>query len=215
MSLTLARYRYCPPTAADFPTLVTTNSESQAPIIQNTTGRGLNLQFGNNPASGFNIRGCFKNLNAASNQSIIARFEWPSWGFNYLGMGLAITDGTKFVTWAMGWGQNQPYYAADYWANSTTHTTTLYNPSSTYAGGGMEWMRMDIVGGALTNFFVGCNGVDWLELYSGSVAADITPTKVGLAFFLEKSGGNYPPTGTNLTFFNCLYYSDPDITPPV
>ena len=121
---------------------------------------------------------------------------------------------TLTINWNLG-GNVRGVYQVLRWTNSTTLNGTIpYNPS-TYTGGGMEWMRMDIVGGALTNFFVGCNGKDWLELYSGSQSAFITPTKVGLVSVVYKNAGQFPPAGTNLTYLNCLYYSDPDITPAI
>lgn len=215
-NFTLARYRYCPPLASQFPTIVGTNSEN--PTIMNTTGRGLHMDFGNNPSGTYSIRGCFKNINAASSQSIIARFEFPGWGWNTMCSGLAVTDGTKYVTHGINWnanGSKAAIYQVLQWTNSTTLGGTVPYSPATYTGGGMEWMRMDMVGGALTNFFVGCNGVDWLEIYSGSQGSFITPTQVGMFILGGKGGGQIPPTGTNLSFLNMLYYSDPDITPAV
>ena len=221
--IVMDRYRYVPPLAAQFSTIVGTNSEN--PTLTDTTGRGLNIAFGTNPASGDNVRGAFKSLNAASSQTIIARFEWMEYGWDFAGAGLAFTDGTKIIAFSHTW-RGLPGYNIDFWTNNTSFSSepliTGQNDVSSISGqaktgvGGMEWMRVDIVSGVPTIFYVGPNGTDWLELYNTSTSSFMSsPTEVGFQITVNRNGGQMPISGTQQMFLNVLYYKDPDIVPGV
>jgi len=216
--IVMDRYRYVPPLASQFPTIIGTNSEN--PTVTDTTGRGLNIAFGTNPASGDNVRGCFKSLNAATTQSIIARFEFMAYGWEFTLAGLGFYDGTKVISYAQSW-RGTPGFNVDFWTNNTTFSsepliTGSNAGSSPSSSGGMEWMRVDIVSGHPQNFFVGPNGTDWIELYNGSTSSFMaSPTKVGFVMEVNRNTGSMPVSGTQQMFLNVLYYKDPDIVPSV
>lgn len=209
----LARQRYFPPLKSAFTTIVSTNSES--PTITDTSDRGLNIAFGVNPVSGNNVRGCFKALNAASNQSIIARFEPTPVFFGVTDCGLAFTDGTKFISFGPG-DNNGPGQLVIYeWNSNVSFNQSLGSLVTAQLPGGVEWFRVDIVSGAIKDFFLSMNGKDWIKVFSTALNGFMTPTKVGFYIDISRLGGSLQPiAGTQQGFLNVLYYSDPDIVPP-
>lgn len=209
----LARDRYAPPTAAQFATLVGTNAEN--PTATDTTDRGLALGFGTNPlttGSGDNLRLVLKNVNAAANQSVIARLEWPPFGWSYSAAGLAFYDGTKILAFVFDKGATSSM-KVEQWTNNTTFGSTLTSTVSTVMSTDAEWLRADIVSSKLTDFFVSRNGKDWMKIFSGDQSAFITPTKVGFVMLVNRNTGALPVAGTQQMTMSVLYYSDPDIVP--
>lgn len=209
-----ARTRYAPPLASQFAALtIGTNSEN--PTITDTSDRGLQVAFGISPASGDNVRGIFKNLNAATNQSIIARFEFAPNFPNFISNGLSFTDGTKIITFGMGAaGGSVAQFFVTEWNSSTSFSGNVFTSTSN-VNPATEWLRADIVAGKLSKFFVSMNGKDWIEIVSSDTSGFMTPTKVGLYTAVNRNGGDLPISGTQNAFGNCLYYSDPDIVPSI
>ena len=203
------RYRYAPPGKASFNSLtVSTNSES--PTATDTSGRGLLVQFGVNPAAGDNLRGFFKAANSATAQSVIARFDFPTWGLaNYFGGGLAFSDGTKFNVIRTDYRNAVPYMFIDDWTNSTTFGSTLLS----FPWPEPSWVKWDVVGGHPQTISIGPNGTDWMEMYNTSDASLSALSYVGFVVYANRSSGNEPISGAQQMFLNVLYYSDPDIVP--
>lgn len=204
----LARYRYAPPLVSQF-SHATYGTNSENPTISDTSDRGLAFKYGVSPAGGNNCRAKTKLLNAATNQSIIARFEFPPVLYNFNGAGLVFTDGTKFIVFGIGSDGNIQVLT---FSNTTTFGSALVSEQTGNAGA-MEWLKADIVSGALQTFSVSMNGKDWYEVYNTTTSGFFTPTEVGFGGFVNVNSGATPVSGAEVMPFQCLYYSDPDIVP--
>jgi hypothetical protein len=87
------KYRYAPPRASQFATLVATNSQS--PTRTDTNGRGLSIDFGASPAGGDNVRAVLKaKTTLTTTYSIITRMVTTSMVYSFQGSGLCLYDGT-------------------------------------------------------------------------------------------------------------------------
>lgn len=209
----IAAQRYAPPTTSSFTTVVGTNSEN--PSVSDTSDRGLNVTFGVSPGGGNNVRFVGKNINAASNQSIIARLELPILVPQFYGAGLAFYDGTKLITFGVAAHSGDFLQRLDIteWNSTTSFNSNVFE-SVQYPPAMLEWFRMDIVAGKIQRFFVSKNGKDWIEFFNTDLSGFMaTPTKVGVYMAVSQSAGDLPISGTQQNYCNILYYSDPDIVP--
>lgn len=208
----LARYRYAPPLASNFTQKLGTNSVN--PTCTDTSDRGLQVNYGANATSSVGLRAVMKPLNAASNQTITARIEMPDWGYNYTQIGMGFSDGTKYVLYYQiinGEGS----MGVQTWTSNSGGNSTLVSTAGCF-GPGMEWWQMKLVSGHPQTFSFSSNGQDWIELYNTaitSISTTFTPTYVGFLMMVQHSGGTPVVSGTNEFYMNCLYYSDPDISP--
>jgi hypothetical protein len=212
MPVQLAYMRYCPPLASQFTTINGTNA--QTPTVTDTAGRGMVIDFGTSPAAGDNVRTILKAKTVlTTTYSIITRIATSVPGMTF-GSGLALWDGTKIVTFSPGLtASNTPGIRIVQWTNSTTASSAPYqnvnSPSS------FEWLRIDVVAGAPTKFFVSANGIDWFDCFESSQAGFLTYTHVGFCSYINRSGNVLPVAATNQMSASVLYYSDPDIVPAV
>lgn len=216
--LLLSKYRYAPPAASHFSTLIGTNSVN--PTITDsapnsgTTGEGTVLHYGNSIAAGSNIRGAFKSITATSD-TIIARIRQMPIAFDALTSGLALSDGTKIIMFGYGWplatsSLRGPHITAELWTNNTTLNSTQ---KLTYIGGSaFEWWKITFAAHQVTGCYVSDDGVNWIQFFGGSAFLNIS--LAGVAIQITNTAG-FPGLGSDFGFLNLFYYSDSDITPPV
>jgi hypothetical protein len=208
------KYRYAPPRASQFATLVATNSQS--PTRTDTNGRGLSIDFGASPAGGDNVRAVLKaKTTLTTTYSIITRMVTTSMVYSFQGSGLCLYDGTKLVTFAhaCSTGNSSPGIKIDKWTNATTFSAEPFGPPDNKCSKWFEWLRIDVVAGDPSKFYISDNGTDWIQIFAASMAAFLTYTHVGFCTFVNRNGGPFAQSGTNQQNANVLYYSDPDIVP--
>lgn len=180
----LTRDRYSPPAAANFSNIYSTNTVS--PTVADQTGRGMVFDWGASPATGDNVRAATTAKPALTDYSIIARFDTRMMGGNYRDFGICATDGTKFVTYGMGWNTGLPAISCNRWTNNTTFSAaigTTINVPKIY-----EWLRLDIVAGAPKDFYVSNNGQDWILHSSADQSAFLTHTQIGVYGHINAAG---------------------------
>lgn len=211
--ITLAKYRYVPPVAADFGTLIGTNSEN--PTLTDTADRGLSFAFGSNAASGDNLRQALKAKPTATDYDIIARLQGTPLGYNYYSYGLVVSDGTKFVNFGNTIGPlTGSVFSFNKYDSATAYNSnfaTMVAPNTQ----GFEWFRIGVVGGVPTNFYISNNGKDWVLLLSSAVNSFLTYTHIGFYMQVNHTSGNYPADGVPQGFLDVLYWADADIVPAV
>jgi hypothetical protein len=218
----LDRYRYAPPMARQFPylfgtgsaTITTTTGGSQYPTVTDTTNRGMNLTYGTYGSAG--LRGCMKLMNAAKNQTIIARLDFPRWGYEYMDCGgLFMSDGTKFLDFVQDYRSSNRGFFIDQWNSQTSYSSEPLSGTSSESIAEMEWFRWDIVNGNPTNWMVSPNGTDWICIYQSTNSWLASCSYIGFGFQVNHNAGDYPVSGTNEGYLNVLYYKDLDIVPTV
>lgn len=208
----LDRYRYAPPSSAEF----THNFDDGTHVtVTDTSDRGMNVTFGSYASA--TLRGVAKVMNAATNQSIVARLDSPRWGYNYHDAGgLFLSDGTKILTFVQDWRASSPGFYIDQWNSASSSSSELLSGNSDNMLAEMEWFRIDVVNGHPYNFMASTNGTDWLTIYQSSNSwLGSTPWYVGFIMQVNHSSGTYPVSGTNEAYVNVLYYKDLDIVPTV
>jgi hypothetical protein len=207
------RFRYAPPAAADFGTLYEAGTGANPSLID-TTGRGLVMKFGAGTIANNSdyLKAATKAKASASSQDIIARIQTPHC-FNFGLQGLCVSDGTKFV--AFGFAPTSsifPGIKVARWTNDTTFGSDRL--TNFPIGLHVEWLRIGIVSGDPSVFYVSTNGTDWIEVFTESQAGFLTYTQVGLCLHVNRNAGSsFPVAGTEQSLMNVFYYSDPDIGP--
>jgi hypothetical protein len=207
----LDRDRYVPPLASQFATRVLTNAQN--PTVTDTSDRGMVIDFGTSPAAGNNVRAVLKAKTVlTTTYSIIARVRTTAMVFNNLTSGLCLYDGTKLVTFGHSDSSSVTGFNIDKWTNTTTLSVNALTGKSNKW---FEWLRIDVVAGDPSLFYISDNGTDWIQILSLSMAAFLTYTHVGFCSRVNRSGGPTPVAATNQLSASVLYYSDPDIVPAV
>lgn len=214
--ITLAHTRFYPPSASSFPTIVGTNSEN--PTLTDDTHRGLNFAFGSSPATGDNVRHAVKTAPASSNYDIIARFRATPNGFDYTISGFVISDGTKLITFGITAGEGNGYrFAIDKWNSPTSYAGSIIPSAMSPGREHCEWLKLTIVSGVPAQMSVSHSGKDWVRMFDNSAAVSgfLTYTKIGFGQLLNRNFAQVPVSGGPQQFMDVMYWSDPDITPPV
>lgn len=207
----LDRYRYSPPSSAQFTHFF---DDGNHVTVTDTSNRGMNITFGTYVSA--TLRGVAKTMNAAVNQTIIARLDSPRWGYNYYDTGgLFISDGTKILDFVQDWRGGSPGFYVDQWNSATSYSSEDLSGNSSNVLAEMEWMRIDVVNGHPYNFMASTNGTDWINIYQSSNSWLASLSYVGFIMQVNHSSGSYPVTATNEGYTNVLYYKDPDIVPNV
>lgn len=98
--------------------------------------------------------------------------------------GLAITDGTKYITMSAFTSGSAPQsfgITFTHWNTAGTVTATFVGPAYTYIGpGNLLWMRI-INDGSQRFYQISSNGISWVPLFSESNSTFITTeTRVGM-----------------------------------
>src|SRR5574337_1229407 len=211
--ITLAHTRFYPPAASNF---TATGTNSETPSLTDDTNKGLVFGFGSSPAAGDNLRVALKTAPASSNYDVIARIRATAIGFDYYFFGLCVSDGTKLVSFGQGQGPDNGYrFQIDKWNTQTSYNSS--DISSTLSPGRetCEWFKLGIVSGVPQQFSVSQNGKDWVRIYDTALSGFLTYTKIGIAMLVNRNAFQLPVASTPQAFMNVLYWSDPDITPPV
>jgi hypothetical protein len=208
------RYRFAPPVASDFPNKYDAGTGAD-PTLTDSATRGLVLDFGPGTISNNShyLKAVTKTKPAGSNYDIIARLNSPSC-FEFSLVGLCVTDGTKFVTYAFALTANASYgLKVTHWSDENTYGGT--EPLNDYPiSPQCEWLKLSVVGGDPKDLYVSANGTDWQKVLSTSMAGFLTFTEVGLVAYVNRAGaGSFPIASTNQLSVQCLYYKDPDIDP--
>jgi hypothetical protein len=207
----LDRYRYAPPPATLFSHYF---DDGTHVTVTQTNNRGMNITFGS--YASVTLRGVAKTMNAATNQSIIARIDCPRWGYPYYDTGgLFMSDGTKILTFVQDFRSSNRGFFIDQWNSATSYSSEPLSGSSAESIGEMEWMRIDVVNGHPYNFMVSPNGSDWINIYQSSNGWLASLSYVGFIMQVNHGSGDYPVSGTNEGYINVLYYKDLDIIPTV
>jgi hypothetical protein len=208
----LDKDRYGPPEAADFATLVGTNSVD--PTLTDTTTRGLLFDFGASPAAGDNIRLALKEVPSDTDYSVIARVT-PTVPISSFTEALAIAfyDGTKILDIGLTnptSGTSPTSVRVTKWTNNTTFSAAV--ATIPILGNAPEWFKADVVSSKLQKFYYSHDGTTWIEIVDADQSGFITPTHVGFGLHTAAQAS---VSGTSVSTMNVLYYSDPDITPDV
>jgi hypothetical protein len=78
----------------------------------------------------------------------------------------------------------------------------------------VEWLRIGIVSGDPSVFYVSTDGTEWVEVFSESQSGFLTYSQVGLCLHVNRNGGSsFPVAGSQQSIMNVYYYSDPDLSP--
>jgi hypothetical protein len=213
--LVMDRERYCPPAASLFTTIVGSNAE--VPTIADTVGRGLKIDFGVSPvAASENARLILKpKTTLTTTYSIIARICTSTLACRSTVSGLCVSDGTKCVVISMG--LNTVDFPGLY---IRRYTSPIVLNSNLIATNGemmkvIEWLRIDVTAGDPSKYYISDNGTDWILLLSQSQTAFLTYTHVGFVSGINRTSGPLPVAGTNQLSTSVMYFSDPDVVPPV
>lgn len=211
----LAQDRYVPPLATVFGTTFGTNSEN--PTLTDTTDRGLLFAFGSSPGAGDNHRYVTKAKPTASNYDIIARFMVSPLGFNFFQPGLYLSDGTKHIFFGTHTGSSAPLlWSLQWWNNQTSFSSNRLDTSS-QSRPPMQffWLRIGVVSGVPTDYYVSHNGQDWVKLLSEAATGFLTFTQIGFGCNVNRNGGALPIASTPHAYVSLLYWADADIVPGV
>lgn len=211
--IVLDHHRFVPPTAAQLATLIATNSQS--PTLTDGATRGLVMDFGNNPAAGFNVRCALKSKDAGSTQDIIIRQRpmiFNSGSFN-MGAGIVLRESSsgKLVTWGL---HNNGFNALQ-WSSPTGTATQIGTLYAGQAGMEAEWWKITLVADDPKRFYVSRNGTDWFKPFAdASQTGFFTFNQVGVYTFVNDTGPGVNGTDNKLTNA-ILYYKDAGIIPAV
>lgn len=211
-----AHHRYAPPLASDFGTIIGTNS--QTPTLTDAQSsangaRGLVMDFGNSPATGFNVRQALKSKTAGSSQDIIIRMRPVIFTTQFQGAGIVLRESSsgKLVTWGL---HNNGCNALRWTSEIGTATQIGANPPYVPMGAmDIEWFKISLVADDPKHFSVSRNGTDWVTPFADATqTAFFTFNQVGVYVFSDNAGAGVNTVDNKVTN-SILYFKDALIDP--